>query len=96
MAGYMVKPKDQDTRKFLTVQVEKSVASMLVLWSSDLRWIAVNLGSIDEGEVVQPWEALVEFGFKSHINAWNIARGGFAERKIWFNPIYGQVVRGSP
>ena len=47
---------------------------MLVLWPSDPRWIVLNLGYIYEGEVVQPWEALVEFGFKSQIDAWNMAR----------------------
>ena len=33
---------------------------------------------------------------RSHIHAWNMARGWLAERNIWFNQVYGWVVRGSP
>ena len=33
---------------------------------------------------------------KSHIHDWNMAWGWLAKREIWFNHVYGQVVRGSP
>jgi len=36
------------------------------------------------------------FCLESHIHAWNMTWGWLAERKIWFSPIYGRVVRGSP
>jgi len=49
--------------------------------------------------VVFPLEALVWFcwmcSMRSHIHAWNMAQGCLDERKIWFNLVYGRVVRGS-
>jgi len=35
------------------------------------------------------------FSYESHIHSSNIARGLLVEIKIWFSPIYGQVVHGS-
>lgn len=32
----------------------------------------------------------------SHIDAWNMTQGCLAKRNIWFSPIYGRVVHGSP
>jgi len=50
-------------------------------------------------EVVWPLEALVGYvlvySLRSHIHAWNMAHGWLVEREIWFNPIYGRVLRGS-
>jgi len=42
------------------------------------------------------WGILGWFCRKYHIHAWNMEQGWLAERKIWFNLIYGRVVCGSP
>lgn len=56
------------------VQVEKSNGIHACLWPIDSVWILVKPGSIDEVEVIQPWEAVVDFGYDSHIHAQNMAR----------------------
>ena len=55
--------------------VDKSDDIHACLGPSDLVGIPVKPGSIDEGEVIYPWEALVDFGYEPHIHAWNMARG---------------------
>jgi len=57
------------------VYVDKSDDIHACLGPSDLVGIPVKPGSIDEGEVIYPWEALVDFGYEPHIHAWNMARG---------------------
>ena len=56
------------------VQVDKFGGIHACLGLSDLVGIVVKFSSIDEGEVVQPWEALVDFGYESHIHPWNMER----------------------
>ena len=68
----------------------------------------VNPGCIDEGFgprnpltgndgiYGKAWGSPGCFCCKSHIHAWNMIRWWLSKRKIWFNPIYGWVLHGSP
>ena len=80
-----------------------------MLWSiGQFRWRLIcwwlvmsdyELESLDEGWGGLAFGSLglvfLVYSMRSHIHAWNMAWGLLVEIKIWFNPIYGQVVRGS-
>jgi len=71
-----------------------------LVWFCDLR---IGLGEIT---VAWGWRwfnlwiplvvYLLVYPMRSHIYDWNMEWGWLDERKIWFNPIYGHMVRGGP
>lgn len=76
--------------------MEKSGGIHVFLWLSDLMRVMVKLDSIDEGEVVLPWEFLIG-SFCSIptfvIGIWN---GDDWMKRAFSKLIYGQVEPDSP
>lgn len=68
---------------------------VLVLWSRCWFWWDHDLVRV---EVVWPMDSLFFIGLsmRSHIHAWNMARGWLHERNIWSIHAYVEGVRGSP